>query len=130
MQGFEYKMRFVYAHFPINVAITGAKNKVEIRNFLGEKVVRIVDAAEGVTVVRSADVKDEIVVVGNDIENVSKTWCATTAMHAWILSPSSCLDPPPPLPLPPVPPPNRLDAQPVGDTGSPCCRRRRRLAVP
>lgn len=36
---------------------------------------RIVDAAEGVTVTRSADVKDEIVLVGNDIENVSKT-CA------------------------------------------------------
>ena len=74
-KGFEYKMRFVYAHFPINVAITGNKNKVEIRNFLGEKVVRIVDAAEGVTVVRSADVKDEIVITGNDIENVGKT-CA------------------------------------------------------
>ena len=74
--GFEYKMRFVYAHFPINCTITGNKNKVEIRNFLGEKVVRVVDCYEGVTATRSADVKDEIVLVGNDIENVSKTWCA------------------------------------------------------
>merc|ERR1712195_300942 len=41
--GFEYKMRFVYAHFPINCTITGKKDKVEIRNFLGEKVVRTVD---------------------------------------------------------------------------------------
>ena len=73
--GFEYKMRFVYAHFPINCTITGNKNKVEIRNFLGEKVVRVVDCYEGVTATRSADVKDEIVLVGNDIENVSKT-CA------------------------------------------------------
>eukprot|EP00908_Phaeocystis_cordata_P016417 Transcript_27677.p3 GENE.Transcript_27677~~Transcript_27677.p3 ORF type:complete len:100 (+),score=49.16 Transcript_27677:504-803(+) len=68
-------MRFVYSHFPINVTITGKKNKVEIRNFLGEKVVRTVDAYEGVEVTRSNDVKDEIILVGNDIENVSKT-CA------------------------------------------------------
>merc|ERR1712216_648834 len=47
--------------------------KVEIRNFLGEKVVRVVDAAEGVKVVRSADVKDEIVLTGNDIDSVSRT---------------------------------------------------------
>lgn len=75
-QGFEYKMRFVYSHFPINVAITGNKNKIEIRNFLGEKIVRTVDAYPGVTATRSSDVKDEIVVVGNDIDNVSKTWYA------------------------------------------------------
>merc|ERR1740130_1722912 len=53
----------------------GKKNKVEIRNFLGEKVVRTVDCYEGVTVARSEAIKDEIVLVGNDIENVSKT-CA------------------------------------------------------
>ena len=81
-QGFEYKMRFVYAHFPINVTITGKKNKVEIRNFLGEKVVRTVDAYEGVEVTRSNDVKDEIVLIGNDIENVSKTWCASLVAAA------------------------------------------------
>ena len=75
-RGFLYKMRFVYAHFPINCTITGQKNKVEIRNFLGEKVVRTVDCYEGVTASRSADIKDEIVLIGNDIENVSKTWCA------------------------------------------------------
>lgn len=37
-KGYLYKMRFCYAHFPINVSITG--RVVEIRNFLGEKRVR------------------------------------------------------------------------------------------
>jgi len=74
-KGFEYKMRFVYAHFPINVTITKKDACIEIRNFLGEKVVRVVDCGPGVTVKRSTDVKDEIVLVGNDINAVSRT-CA------------------------------------------------------
>jgi large subunit ribosomal protein L9e len=37
-KGFLYKMRFCYAHFPINVTLTD--RTVEIRNFLGEKRVR------------------------------------------------------------------------------------------
>merc|ERR1711998_150332 len=40
-RGFEYKMRFVYAHFPVNVTVTNKNKTVEIRNFLGEKVVRV-----------------------------------------------------------------------------------------
>ena len=76
LQGFKYKMRFVYAHFPINVAINGDGKRVEIRNFLGEKVVRVVNALGDVTVKRSTDVKDEITVSGNDIDAVSRTWCA------------------------------------------------------
>merc|ERR1719443_1809598 len=74
-KGFKYKMRFVYAHFPINVALTQKDTRVEIRNFLGEKVIRVVDALPCVTVKRSSDVKDEIVLEGNDINNVSRT-CA------------------------------------------------------
>ena len=70
-QGFLYKMRFVYSHFPINVTLTG-KN-VEIRNFLGEKRVRKVELSEGVEYVRSAAVKDQIELSGNDLSLVSLT---------------------------------------------------------
>ncbi|CAA7059269.1 unnamed protein product [Microthlaspi erraticum] len=74
-RGFRYKMRFVYAHFPINASIGGDNRSIEIRNFLGEKKVRKVDMLDGVTIVRSEKVKDEIVLDGNDIELVSRS-CA------------------------------------------------------
>jgi large subunit ribosomal protein L9e len=40
-KGYRYKMRFVYAHFPINASITNSNTAIEIRNFLGEKKVKI-----------------------------------------------------------------------------------------
>lgn len=70
-RGFLYKMRFVYSHFPINV--TSAGGNVEIRNFLGERRVRKVKLPEGVTYVRSEDVKDQIELSGSDIVAVSIT---------------------------------------------------------
>lgn len=72
-KGFEYKMRLVYAHFPININIDGTGQRVEIRNFLGEKRVRVVNMLSGVKIARSADVKDELVLSGNDIELVSRS---------------------------------------------------------
>ncbi|XP_024397794.1 large ribosomal subunit protein uL6 [Physcomitrium patens] len=74
-KGYRYKMRFVYAHFPINASIASSKDNIEIRNFLGEKKVRRVDMLQGVTVTRSEKVKDELVLEGNDIELVSRS-CA------------------------------------------------------
>ncbi|AMD20062.1 HCL089Cp [Eremothecium sinecaudum] len=73
-KGYKYKMRYVYAHFPINVNVVekdGAKF-IEIRNYLGDKKVRSVPVREGVTVEFSTNVKDEIVLSGNSIENVSQ----------------------------------------------------------
>merc|ERR1711998_707545 len=72
-RGFEYKMRFVYAHFPVNVTIVKGGAEVEIRNFLGEKVVRVVTMREGVKIVRSESTKDEVVLTGNDIDAVSQS---------------------------------------------------------
>merc|ERR1712186_284079 len=45
---FEYKLRLVYAHFPINANITNGNSTVEIRNFLGEKIIRTVNMLPGV----------------------------------------------------------------------------------
>ncbi|EER01893.1 60S ribosomal protein L6, putative [Perkinsus marinus ATCC 50983] len=72
-QRYQYKLRFVYAHFPINSNITNDGSTIEIRNFLGEKVVRTVDMMPGVSVRKSDDVKDEVIVEGADLELVSRS---------------------------------------------------------
>lgn len=70
-KGFQYKMRAVYAHFPINCVTSESNTTIEIRNFLGEKYIRRVKMAEGVTVVNSTKQKDELIIEGNCIEAVS-----------------------------------------------------------
>lgn len=72
-RGFQYKMRSVYAHFPINVTTSEGNRLVEIRNFLGEKIIRRVRMQEGVSCVNSAALKDELIIEGNDIEAVSRS---------------------------------------------------------
>merc|ERR1711974_240690 len=71
--GFRYKLRAAYAHFPINCTVVDGGATLEVRNFLGEKFLRKVPMAEGVTVEISKAQKDELYVNGNDIENVSKS---------------------------------------------------------
>lgn len=72
--GFQYLMRFAYAHFPINVAVSSDGRTVEIRNFLGERRVRKVPVPEGVTATRTPNTvqKDQLELTGNDIEAVGR----------------------------------------------------------
>ncbi|XP_065342181.1 large ribosomal subunit protein uL6 [Cloeon dipterum] len=71
--GFRYHMRAVYAHFPINCVTTENNTVIEVRNFLGEKYIRKVKMAPGVTVANSTKQKDELIVEGNSIEDVSRS---------------------------------------------------------
>ena len=73
-------MKSVYAHFPINIAISEAGKKVEIRNFLGEKYTRIVMMPEGVTAANTGN-KDEYQIDGNDIEAVSQAGMCHIDLH-------------------------------------------------
>merc|ERR1712216_15082 len=74
-QGFQYRMKMVYAHFPTNVQIAGDKRSLDVVNFIGQKVKFKVNALEGVTMERDAKNNTEILISGNDVENVSQT-CA------------------------------------------------------
>merc|ERR1711907_846215 len=74
-KGFQYRMKMVYAHFPTNVQIEKGGQSLDIVNFIGQKVKFHVDALEGVKVERDAKANTEIIISGNNIENVSRT-CA------------------------------------------------------
>merc|ERR1712226_415776 len=70
---FEYRMRLVYAHFPINANITNGGKTIEVRNFLGEKIVRTVNMLPGVIIEKSPSVKDELILTGTDIDLTSRS---------------------------------------------------------
>merc|ERR1712166_1194772 len=70
---FEYRMRLVYAHFPVNATITNGGSCVELRNFLGEKMVRTVKMLPGVKIEKGAQTKDELVLTGPDIDLTSRS---------------------------------------------------------
>ena len=74
-KGFKYRMKMVYAHFPTNVQIQSGGKSLDVVNFIGQKVKFHVDALDGVKVERDPAANTELLVTGNDIENVSKT-CA------------------------------------------------------
>ena len=72
-QKFRFKMRLVYSHFPINANIVDGGKRIEIRNYLGEKIVRIVDAVGDSKIEKSNSTKDELIIEGTDIEAVGRT---------------------------------------------------------
>lgn len=67
-EGFEYRLKIVYRHFPMDVKVKD--NVLEVSNFLGEKSKRTAKILEGVEV----EVKDEdIWVKGADKEKAGQT---------------------------------------------------------
>ena len=69
-KGFRYKMKLVYAHFPINATIVESGKGIEIRNYIGQKDTRRIKMIDGVTIKDGAQ-KDELYLEGNDLEDVS-----------------------------------------------------------
>merc|ERR1711977_242012 len=72
-KGFKNKMKLVFAHFPVNVQIANDQKSLDIVNFIGQKVKFHVDCHDGCTVERDAKSNTEIIISGNDIENVGLT---------------------------------------------------------
>jgi large subunit ribosomal protein L6 len=62
-EGFEYRMKVVYSHFPIQLKLQG--NRLEIANFLGEKKARYARIENGVT---AKVANDEVILTGIDRE--------------------------------------------------------------
>ncbi|UCE92511.1 MAG: 50S ribosomal protein L6 [Methanobacteriota archaeon] len=67
-EGFECRMRIVYAHFPIKAAAKGEVFVIE--NFLGEKHPRTAKVQSGVKVAVKGD---QVTITGSDIEEVGQT---------------------------------------------------------
>lgn len=69
-KGFCYKMRLAYAHFPINIEFE--EGLLIVKNFIGQRLSRALKIPAGVTVEKSANVKDQLEITGNDIDAVSQ----------------------------------------------------------
>ncbi len=67
-EGFEYRMKVVYSHFPIQLKLH--PDRLDINNFLGEKQSRTAKIREGVTVGLG---NDELTITGIDKEAVGNT---------------------------------------------------------
>ena len=53
MKKYRYAMRLVYAHHPISCTIVNGGKKVELRNFMGEKIVRGIEMIGNTKVYRN-----------------------------------------------------------------------------
>eukprot|EP01129_Flabellula_baltica_P003657 TRINITY_DN13412_c0_g1_i1.p1 TRINITY_DN13412_c0_g1~~TRINITY_DN13412_c0_g1_i1.p1 ORF type:complete len:192 (+),score=43.43 TRINITY_DN13412_c0_g1_i1:33-608(+) len=73
--GFHYKLRLVFAHFPMIFKIDEENRIVTIDKYLGGIGQKRVPIPDGVTVVRDEEQKESFDVFGNNIEDVSQ-FCA------------------------------------------------------
>jgi large subunit ribosomal protein L6 len=69
-EGYTYKMKVVYSHFPVTVKVEG--KEVQVHNFLGEKVPRIADILGNTKVEVNGQ---DIILTGPNKEDVGQT-CA------------------------------------------------------
>lgn len=69
-QGFTYKLKIVYAHFPMSVKVDKLHKKVIIENFMGEKAPRKAHIIGDVNVEVSGE---DIIVNGIDLQGVGQT---------------------------------------------------------
>ena len=81
-QGYKYKMRYVFSHFPIQGKCEDDQSGFSFTHFMGQKERKSVKAPEGVKIYNS-DQKDEIIIEGNDLEAVSLV-CGQIHQHTII----------------------------------------------
>ena len=67
-EGFEYKMKTVFSHFPIKTSVEG--NEFVVQNFLGERSSRKAKILDGVTIETKGE---DVTVQGIDKEKVGQT---------------------------------------------------------
>jgi large subunit ribosomal protein L6 len=79
-EGYVYKMKIVYSHFPITVETKKGSNVILIKNFIGERSARTVKSTGKVEV--TAD-KEEVIVKGSDKDDVGQT-CANIQLRCKI----------------------------------------------
>jgi large subunit ribosomal protein L6 len=67
-QGFTYRLKIVFVHFPMTVRIEG--RRIEIQNFIGERKAREAKIAGGAKVRVEGE---DVIVEGIDIDDVAQT---------------------------------------------------------
>jgi large subunit ribosomal protein L6 len=67
-KGYEYKMKVVFAHFPVTIKIKD--DKVLVENFMGERSPRIAQILAGCKVTTEGD---DIIIKGTSLEQIGQT---------------------------------------------------------
>jgi len=71
-QGFSYKLKAIYKHFPITIVMEENGKKAVIKNFLGSKCDRFVKM-QGDAVARNSTEKDYFYIEGINLQDVSQS---------------------------------------------------------